>query len=214
MPVDLAEAARAIDAFLRALGHPPESNPELEHTGRLVAHAFHHELLAGHRLDPAEILADTIPSESRDLIVVREIDVSCICPHHLLPASGVVHVGYLPDGKLAGLGALARLVRCFAQRLTLQETLCERVADALMEQLGAAAAGCIAELSPACLTCRGERPARAHAVSLATRGRMANEPALRDEFVALTRASGAIISRPASGAELVCAGDLRGRAEP
>jgi GTP cyclohydrolase I len=194
--VDLAAAARAIEAFLCALGHPPESNPELANTGRLVAHAFHHELLAGHRLDPAETLGNTIPSESRDLIVVREIDVTCICPHHLLPASGVVHIGYVPNGKLAGLGGIARLARCYAQRLTLQETLCERIAEALMEQLGAAAAGCIAELSPACLTCRGERPARAQAVSVATRGRMASEPALRGEFVALARASGGVYFGP------------------
>jgi hypothetical protein len=41
--VDLHAAARAIEAFLTALGHPPESNPELRDTGRLVATAFHEE---------------------------------------------------------------------------------------------------------------------------------------------------------------------------
>jgi GTP cyclohydrolase I len=182
---DLAAAARAIDAFLRALGHAPETDPELAATGQLVAASFHEELLAGYRMNPAEILAKSMPTQSRAMVVVRSIDVVCICPHHLLPSTGVVHVGYLPNGRLVGFGALAQLARCYASRLTLQETLCERVANALVEQLDAAAAGCIAELSPACLTCRGERPAQARVVSFATAGRMQSDAALRAEFLAL-----------------------------
>ena len=185
--VDLKAAERAIEAFLRALGHPPESDPELANTGRLVATAFHEELLAGYRTSPAQILADTLPTTDAELVVVRNIDVTCMCPHHLLPATGVVHVGYVPGGKLAGLGALARLARCYAQRLILQETLCERVAHALVEDLDAAASGCIADLAPACLTCRGERPAGARAVTLATAGRMRTDAGLRREFIALAK---------------------------
>jgi GTP cyclohydrolase I len=185
----LAAAAQAIESFLRALGHGPETDPELSATGQLVAKAFHEELLAGYRMDPAEILAQTMPAKSDAMVVVRGIDVVCVCPHHLMPASGLVHVGYVPGDRLAGLGALARLARCYAQRLTLQETLCERIADALIEQLGAAAAGCMAELSPACLTCRGERPANARAVSFATAGRMRTDANLRREFLTLAGAT-------------------------
>ena len=183
--VDLAGAARAIEAFLRALGHAPEGDPELASTGRLVASAFHHELLAGYRMDPAKILAQSMPTQSRAMVVVRGIDVACICPHHLLPASGVVHVGYLPEDRIVGFGAIAQLARCYTRRLTLQESLCESIADALVEHLGAAAAGCVADLSPACLTCRGERPAHARVVSFATAGRMRQDAALRSEFLAL-----------------------------
>ena len=183
--VDLAAAARAIEAFLSALGHAPERDPLLAETGRLVAAAFHDELLAGYREDPRRILADSMPSGSADLIVVRGIDVTCVCPHHLLPCSGQLHVGYVPAGKLAGLGSIARLARCYAQRLVLQETLCEQVAEALVRELGAAAAGCIADLAPGCLTCRGERQARARVVSFASAGRMSSDAALRGEFLQL-----------------------------
>jgi GTP cyclohydrolase I len=183
--VDLAAAARAIEAFLRALGHAPEQNPLLADTGKLVAAAFHDDLLAGYREDPSLLFADSMASSSADLVVVRGIDVTCVCPHHLLPASGQLHVGYVPDGKLAGLGSIARLGRCYAQRLVLQETLCEQVANALIEHLGAAAAGCIAELSPACLNCRGERQPRARVLSFASAGRMRGDAALRREFLEL-----------------------------
>jgi len=182
---DLPAAARAIEAFLSALGHSPEGDPELASTGRLVAAAFHDELLAGYRMDPAQILAESMPTQSRAMVVVRGIDVACMCPHHLLPSTGVVHVGYLPSDRIVGFGAIAQLARCYTRRLTLQETLCESIADALVEQLGAAAAGCIADLAPACLTCRGERPAHARVVSFATAGRMTDDASLRSEFLAL-----------------------------
>jgi GTP cyclohydrolase I len=182
---DLTAAARAIDAFLGALGHSSDTEPELASTGQLVAAAFHDELLAGYRMDPKRILADTIPTRSHAMVVVRDIDVVCICPHHLLPAAGVVHVGYLPTERIVGFGALAQLARCYAQRLTLQETLCERVADALVEHLGAAASGCIAELAPACLTCRGARPVQARVVTYAVSGRMKHDADLRREFLGL-----------------------------
>jgi GTP cyclohydrolase I len=183
--VDLAAAARAIEAFLRALGHAPEGDPQLADTGKLVAAAFHGELLAGYREDPARIFADSMPSSSSDLLVARGIDVTCMCPHHLLPSSGQLHIGYVPAGKLAGLGSLARLARCYAQRLVLQETLCELVATALVEHLGAAAAGCIADLAPGCLTCRGERQAHARVLSFAAAGNMQVDADLRREFLEL-----------------------------
>jgi len=187
--VDLAAAARAIEAFLTALGHPPSSDPELRETGRLVARAYHEELLAGYRMDPAEVLRDTLSTTSSGLVIVRDISVTCICPHHLLPASGVIHVGYYPNERIVGLGALARLARGFAARLILQETLCEQIAEALVRHLGARGAGCVAQLEPACLTTRGERAAHASVITTATSGVLRKDAALRSEFFAVLSGS-------------------------
>jgi GTP cyclohydrolase I len=186
--VDLGAAAAAIEAFLRALGHAPEGDPQLRDTGRLVAKAFHEEFLSGYRMSAREILAESVAADGGELVLIRGLDVTCICPHHLLPASGVLHLGYLPAGRVVGLGALARLALCFSRRLILQETLCEEIVYALDRELGAAGAACIAELAPACLNARGERPAHARVVSVATSGRLQSDAALRAEFVALTRA--------------------------
>ena len=46
--IDREAAARAIDAFLRALGRDPEREPELAGTGERVARAWADELLAGY----------------------------------------------------------------------------------------------------------------------------------------------------------------------
>jgi GTP cyclohydrolase I len=183
--VDLSAAAHHIEEFLRALGHAPSSDPELANTGKLVASAFHDELLRGYRMDAAQILSEALAADGGDMVLVRDLDVTCICPHHLLPASGVLHVGYVPAGKLVGLGALARLAECFSRRLILQETLCEQIAEALATHLGAPFAACVAELSPACLNARGAHPAHARATSAASAGRARHDAALRAQFFAL-----------------------------
>lgn len=162
---DLDAAARAIEGFLAALGHPVSSDPELADTGRRVAEAFALELLSGYAQDPAAILADTTETRAPGLVVLSGIGTTAICPHHLLPASGVVHVGYLPSERVAGLGALARLVDCHARRLVLQEDLGQAIVDSLVTHLGARAAGVVVELRPSCVTARGSRQ---HGVSATT----------------------------------------------
>ncbi|MBX3249735.1 MAG: GTP cyclohydrolase I [Myxococcales bacterium] len=167
---DLERASRAIEDFLTALGHPPGSDPELSETGRRVAEAFAAELLTGYADDPAAILADATASVAPGLVLVTDVSTTVVCPHHLLPATGVAHVGYLPGERVVGLGALARLVHCFARRLILQEDLGQRVADALVTHLGAKAAACALDLSPTCMIARGERAHGARAVSVAYAG--------------------------------------------
>jgi GTP cyclohydrolase IA len=178
--IDRARAAAAIEAFLKALGRTPESEPELAETPGLVANAWADELLIGYAMDPAEILRDSLSSAGPELVGLRDVETTIICPHHLLPASGPLHLVYAPGDRVVGLGALARLVTCFSRRLILQETLVSAIADALVEHLGARGAGCVATLSPACLTARGERCSAARALSLATAGEMREGRSLRD----------------------------------
>jgi GTP cyclohydrolase I len=40
-----------------------------------------------------------------ELVLAREIPFRTVCEHHLLPFSGVAHVGYLPGERVLGLSA-------------------------------------------------------------------------------------------------------------
>ncbi len=187
--VDLARAARAIEDFLAAVG-APEGDPELSGTGARVAEAYANDLLAGYDLDPEEILADRASSRAPGLVLVANVATTTMCPHHLLPASGVTHVGYWPGDGVVGLGAVARLVDCYARRLALQEDLAQNVADALDQHLGARAAGVVVDLSPACMTARGDRRHGARAVTTAFAGAAIADGSLRAELLATLAGSG------------------------
>ena len=86
-PIDRTAAAKAIDAFLIALGRDPAREPELAGTGARVADAFADELCAGYAVDTRQLLADhLIATKSQGLVVVRG--------HQLTPS--VLRSGGLP----------------------------------------------------------------------------------------------------------------------
>ncbi|HEY6098780.1 MAG TPA: GTP cyclohydrolase I [Anaeromyxobacter sp.] len=187
-----ALAAEAVARFLDALGLPPEvrGDADLADTPRRVAEAWLGDLVDGYGKEPAEILAATLPSRSRDLVAVTGIDFHSVCPHHLLPSRGVAHVAYLPGGKVVGFGQLVRLVDALAHRLVLQEDLARQIADALVLHLGARGAACVLEAEQLCMTVRGEKRAGARAHAEAFAGALRREGGARRRFLALVARAG------------------------
>ncbi len=164
MPADRKAASEAIDAFLRAIGRDPRTEPALLGTGARVTDAFIDELCAGYDVDVAALLAShVIPvtaakrAASTEVVVVRDIAVTTTCPHHLMAASGTATVAFAPRETLLGIGAVGRVVDAFAHRLALQEDIGVHVASALADALDPAWVGCRIVLSHSCMTARGER---------------------------------------------------------
>jgi len=174
--MDREGAARAIEDFLRALGHEPEG--ELADTGKRVADAWFDELLSGHQLDAGAILRDGAVAATEDgdespdggLVVLRDLAVAVMCPHHLLPAFGRADVLYMPTTKVAGLGAIAHALRALTRRLVLQEHAGACMADLLIDELDARGAGCRLRLTHTCLVTRGARESEALTETVALRG--------------------------------------------
>ena len=69
-----------------------------------------------------------------------------------------------------GIGTIVKLVDAFAHRLTLQETIGEEVAGALVAHLKPKWAGCLLRMSHACLCARGERRHGARVETMALHG--------------------------------------------
>jgi GTP cyclohydrolase IA len=168
--VDREAAARAIDAFLRALGHDPEREPELVGTGARVTAAFADELLVGYGLDVDALLAQSVFEGRSEVVVVRDIPASTTCPHHLMPSTGVVTVAFAPDRRILGIGTVARVVDAFARRLALQEQIGENVVAALQRHLAPRWAACRIVMTHACMTARGERAHGSRVETLALAG--------------------------------------------
>jgi GTP cyclohydrolase IA len=180
--VDLVRAERAVAELLAALGEDPSSEQLLD-TPRRVA-ASYAELVT-----PAPFTLTTFPNDEGydELVLARAIPFASLCQHHLLPFTGVAHIGYLPADRILGLSKLARVVERFARRLQLQERLTTQVADWLQDQLVPKGVGVVLEAEHLCMSLRGVRAAGARTVTSALHGRLRSDPCSRQEFFALTR---------------------------
>ncbi len=162
----------SIAAFLHALGH--SDDPAVEGTPQRVADFWRERLVSGHDADLDQILAERIPDASGAIVTLTGIPFHGVCPHHLVPYFGEIHLAYEPGGELVGLGALERLVAACSRRLFHQEQLTGDLVDALMEVLGARGAACAAEATHLCLVLRGREPRSARLHTRKARGSLAD----------------------------------------
>jgi GTP cyclohydrolase I len=181
--VDRVRIARAVREILMALGEDPEREGLIE-TPERVAEAYEH-LFAGLFEDPAHHLEGGFAEEARDLILVRDLPVASLCEHHLLPWIGKAHVGYIPNGRVAGFSELARVVEGYARRPQLQERFTAQVADTVYEKLGALGAIVVVEATHSCMTMRGAEVPGSIAVTSAARGIFFEDAGRRSEVLAL-----------------------------
>ena len=118
---DRAEAA--VRELLAAIGEDPDREG-LRDTPARVARAYA-ELTAGLRMTAADVLTTTFDLGHDEMVLVRDIELWSMCEHHLVPFTGVAHVGYIPaeSGKITGLSKLARLVEVVTHSALLAERL-------------------------------------------------------------------------------------------
>ena len=184
-PFDHDRAAAAVRELLIAIGEDPEREG-LRDTPDRVARAYA-ELTSGLRQLPSDVLTTTFDLGHDEMVLVRDIELWSMCEHHLVPFTGVAHVGYIPaeTGKITGLSKLARLVDVYAKRPQVQERLTTQVADALVEALDARGVIVVIEAEHLCMTMRGVRKAGARTITSAVRGSMLSSASTRAEAMAL-----------------------------
>ncbi|RZI80082.1 MAG: GTP cyclohydrolase I FolE [Microbacterium sp.] len=185
---DHERAAAAVRELLYAIGEDPEREG-LKETPARVARAYE-ELTQGLRKTAEDVLTTTFDLGHDEMVLVRDIELWSMCEHHLVPFTGVAHVGYIPSesGKITGLSKLARLVDVYAKRPQVQERLTTQVADSLMEILDARGVIVVIEAEHLCMTMRGVKKAGARTITSAVRGIMHNA-ATRSEAMALINAA-------------------------
>jgi GTP cyclohydrolase I len=186
-PFDTPRAEAAVRELLFAVGEDPDREG-LRETPARVARAYA-ELLGGMRMTPEDVLATTFDLGHEEMILVRDIELWSMCEHHLVPFTGVAHVGYIPhtNGRITGLSKLARLVDVFAKRPQVQERLTTQVADSLMRILEARGVIVVIEAEHLCMTMRGVHKPGSKTVTSAVRGTM-HQAATRAEAMSLIMA--------------------------
>jgi GTP cyclohydrolase I len=181
---DEVRAAAAVRELLLAVGEDPDREGLLD-TPHRVARAYR-EVLAGMRMEARDVLTTTFDLGHDEMVMVKDIEMWSMCEHHLLPFTGVAHVGYIPaeSGRITGLSKLARLVDVYARRLQVQERLTGQVADSLVEILEPRGVIVVIEAEHLCMTSRGVRKPGSRTITSAVRGAL-HAPATRAEAMSL-----------------------------
>ncbi|MGN6132503.1 MAG: GTP cyclohydrolase I, partial [Nocardioidaceae bacterium] len=97
---DQARAEAAVRELLIAIGEDPDREG-LKDTPARVARAYA-EVTSGLRLEAEDVLTTTFDLGHDEMVLVRDIELWSMCEHHLVPFTGVAHVGYIPaeSGKI------------------------------------------------------------------------------------------------------------------
>jgi GTP cyclohydrolase IA len=182
--VNLPAAERAVRDLLIALGRDPFS-AHLADTPRRVARSF------TEMLTPREFDLTTFPNDEHydELVLAKSIPLQSLCEHHMLPFTGVAHVGYLPGERILGLSKLARVVELFARDLQVQERLTVQIANWLQEQLAPKGVGVVIEAEHMCMSLRGVKAIGSRTITSSVHGLLRDDARSRQEFFTLTRGS-------------------------
>ena len=167
--------------ILYHIGEDPEREG-LVRTPERVARMYD-ELTAGYHADPVKLINGAVFDVDYDeMVVVKDIDFSSLCEHHMLPFFGRAHVAYIPDGKVVGLSKIPRIVEMFARRLQVQERMTKQIADLIQEVLHPKGVAVVVEGSHMCSMMRGVKKPNATMTTSAMLGSFRRNQVTRAEF--------------------------------
>ena len=179
------EAEAAVRTLIAWAGDDPTREGLLD-TPRRVTKAYG-EFFAGYEQDEGEVLAKTFKEVGGydDIVLVKDIQFSSHCEHHMVPFFGKVHIAYLPHDGVVGISKLARLVEAFSRRLQVQEVLTAQIIDAINDTLNPRGAAVMLEAEHMCMTMRGVRAHGASTITHRFTGVFAEDRNEQDRFFAM-----------------------------
>src|SRR3954462_3857598 len=182
-----AEAERAVKTLLGYIGENPSREGLLD-TPRRVVEAFD-ELYQGYHQCPAEVLERTFGETAGydDFVLVRNIEFTSQCEHHMMPFYGKAHIAYTPVERVVGLSKLARLTDIFARRLQTQEHLTAQIAAAIDEVLKPRGVAVVIEAEHTCMSVRGVAKHGAMTFTSRYTGMFRDNPAEKARFLSIVR---------------------------
>ncbi|HJN96369.1 MAG: GTP cyclohydrolase I FolE [Gammaproteobacteria bacterium] len=172
--------------ILKEIGEDP-ARAGLIDTPRRAAEAMRF-LMQGYDINIDDVINQALfPSDTDEMVIVKNIELYSMCEHHLLPFIGKCHVAYLPNGRVIGLSKIARVVDVFARRLQIQENLTNEIANCIVDKTGAAGAAVIIEAQHMCMMMRGVEKQNSVMTTSCMLGAFRNSHSTRNEFLSLLK---------------------------
>ena len=180
---DMKSLEMAVRTILRAVGENPDRDGLLE-TPKRVAKMYT-EMFRGLHIDPSKHLEKTFEVECGEIVLIRDIEFTSMCEHHLLPFSGIAHVAYIPQDRVAGLSKFARVVEDVSRRPQVQERMTNQIADMVNDKLNTSGVAVVVQAEHSCMAIRGIRKKGSTTVTSALRGQFKTDSASRAEVMSL-----------------------------
>ncbi|MCH1537940.1 MAG: GTP cyclohydrolase I FolE [Candidatus Poseidonia sp.] len=180
------EAMEAVEVLLGYIeGKENTTREGLMRTPERVVDSWD-EIFAGYAMDSKEILEATFNAEGYDgIVLLRNIEFTSMCEHHLQPFRGRAHIAYIPIDRIAGISKLARILELHARRLQNQERITKHIADDIERELHPLGTAVIIEASHGCMQCRGVAKQQAIMTTSSMRGVFFERQEARAELMQL-----------------------------
>ncbi|GLB33488.1 putative GTP cyclohydrolase I [Lyophyllum shimeji] len=178
--------AASVRVILEAIGEDPDREGLLK-TPERYAQAIMW-MTRGYEEKLADVIHDAVFAEDHDeMVLVRDIDISSLCEHHLVPFTGKIAIAYIPNQLVLGLSKLARIAETFSRRLQVQERLTKQVAIAVQEAIKPRGVAVVMEATHMCMTMRGVQKPGSITVTSCMLGCFRTQQKTREEFLTLMK---------------------------
>jgi GTP cyclohydrolase I len=188
-PETLDKMSKACKTILECIGEDPDREGLVKTPTRWAKALLF--MTKGYSQCCQQVTNGAVFSEDHDeMVVVRNIDIHSLCEHHMVPFSGRIHIGYIPNGRILGLSKLARIAEVFARRLQVQERLTRQIADAIVETVNPLGVAVVIECTHFCMVMRGVQKVGASTTTSSVRGIFESNPKTRAEFFSIIHGNG------------------------
>jgi GTP cyclohydrolase I len=174
----------AVRTLLECVGEDPDREGLLDTPSRYAKALLF--LTKGYQVNVEDIVNNALFREGHsEMVIVKDIEVFSLCEHHLVPFTGKMHIGYIPNETVIGLSKLPRIAEMFARRLQIQERLTKEVAHAIMEILKPQGVAVVMESSHLCMVMRGVEKTTTSTITSCVLGCFERKSKTRNEFLNL-----------------------------
>lgn len=182
---DRAQAEEAVRTLLRYIGENPKREGLLDTPARVVR--AYDEFFDGYGLNAEDELAKTFEDIEGfdDIVLVKDIEFTSHCEHHMVPINGVAHVAYWPDEKVVGISKLARIVDIYARRLVSQENMTVAIAEVIDRVLQPKGVAVYIDADHQCMSIRGVKKRRSSTVTTTFIGKLKDDQAAQMRFLTM-----------------------------